>query len=448
MSSGSPIEDRLRQHYRGQSPDQLSESLAQRILSQTVYSASKKSSAVGPIILALALVIIGLGVGISLHQFTGVAKHGTTPKPTPSATAQPTSAAPLGAPIERFVMESLTAGWASTSNAVLHTNNGARQWADVTPPWASALRVAAFIDASHAWLAGSSHQDGGYTGSVVLGWTSNSGTSWQEAATISPAAPGLPVDLTFTDPAHGWLLWSFGSASGSEGYSLFRTTDGGRSWSQISYATFQNGISHGALPLGCHKSGVSFVNAETGWATGYCNQPGAFFFVTHDGGVTWAPQTIPTSGVQFGEGAGIPAPPTFYSQSTGVMLAQPHSNGSLQNVIYTTTDSGTTWSAHPLPSLSSNGQPDIFGMLDSQNWYLLSADGSILKRTSDSGGHWVSLPTRGLTTAPGIVDFVTTKIGFVVGFGIGQSEANSLSLLNETNDGGATWKGVAITMIR
>lgn len=102
-------------------------------------------------------------------------------------------------------------------------------------------------------------------GTVVA--TTDGGSTWTPKTAIPGAAPGngtgFAADLTFTNPTTGIAL-----QAGTSGSKLYRTTDGGGSWTQV---------------LAVQQiSDVTFVDANNGFAVGNSG-----IYATTDGGVTW-----------------------------------------------------------------------------------------------------------------------------------------------------------------
>jgi photosystem II stability/assembly factor-like uncharacterized protein len=104
----------------------------------------------------------------------------------------------------------------------------------------------------------------------------------------SPASTGLAdvkiADLTFVGDNDGWALGSADCLSGpGRCTALWRTTDG-RHWSSMPGAAFNvPGVQAGCAAKCVHS--IRFANDQVGYAFG----PSAFFMTT-DGGATWAQQ--------------------------------------------------------------------------------------------------------------------------------------------------------------
>jgi hypothetical protein len=126
-----------------------------------------------------------------------------------------------------------------------------------------------------------------------------------------------------------WQLCLGGVAAGNGEKYLFRTTDGGGSWTLISRTTLGNPTPEagvGDLPNGNGVTQMLFLDATHGWMG--LNSPGVNLFRSQDGGVTWAPvPVIP------------PAVPVTSISFTDAM----HGTVVTPEGTWTTSDGGVTW---------------------------------------------------------------------------------------------------------
>jgi photosystem II stability/assembly factor-like uncharacterized protein len=320
-----------------------------------------------------------------------------------------------------------TTGWALARKAVLRTIDGGNHWRDVTPPGhpLAPESAADFFTASMAWIT---IPQAGQTTSQLF-HTGDGGQTWQQ----STIQTGFVRQMTFIDAQHGWLLSGKENAAGvpAEAVSVFQTTDGGKTWQSMSAALFSDATPPGHLPYGGQKSGISFLNASTGWVTGTVMLTNlAWLYVTHDGGSTWRqqilplPQDIPPAQL-------LIQPPTFFSATDGLLpvkFSDLITSRDIATVIYVTHDGGTTWRSTMPVSAALRASH----LLDMQHGWL--TDGTTLFVTSDGGQHWTKLTASANFKQVTQLDFVSESAGWAI-----SSQSNGSSFLLKTTDGGQTW---------
>ena len=145
-------------------------------------------------------------------------------------------------------------------------------------------------------------------------------------------APGVSFNL---DANRRWQVCNGGAAAGSNEKFLFRTTDGGATWSLISRTTLGNPPAEsgvGDMPNGNGASALFFTDANNGWLG--LTSPGQNLYRSTNGGRDWTVKTV----------AGLdPAEPVLsisFSDANHGTFTTP--DGS-----FITSNGGTTWTASP-----------------------------------------------------------------------------------------------------
>ncbi len=393
----------------------------------------------------LVALVGGLVAGLILvHRGGNSVGSGPTPRVSPTATqAQPTPS-PTSAPTPSGIFGSIQMidamnGWAiayaspaQPGERVLRTSDGGSHWQDVTPPFAGPFASGVFLSASLAWIVEAADNQINVITTGILR-TTDGGKTWHRTP-LSTAGP--PIQLTFIDALHGWFLadTSGGVAPTAQPDEVFRTTDGGASWVKTSDVA-PAGASHNPLPTDGVKSGLSFLDASTGWATGGSanNTTSIWLYVTHDGGYNWQPQTLVLPPGVTSAQAFVAEPPTFFSAQDGV-LPVVYAVGSANDLaMYVTHDGGASWQSTTPVAFSGSGTGSIGAdfISASQGW---AAAGSTLFATSDGAQTWTMVATSANFTQVSNLDFVSNTVGYALSGSSGTGSA-----LLKTTDGGQTW---------
>ena len=365
----------------------------------------------------------------------------------PTATATPTT--PPEGVIEHFPagqeftvttihMIDANSGWATGGLAgvgdhVLKTADGGSTWTDLTPPEPAPasgdqkVATAYFQDAQIAWVTYA------YTGFIIpsqaVVWrTQDGGQTWlaSQPLDISGLAEVyVPSDLLFVGGQTGWLLVHVGAGMNHDYVALFRSQDGGVTWTRLLDPYNDGGIQS------CSKSAILFTDATHGWLTGDCNgvAAGVLLFKSTDGGATWQEVVLPdpTSALGLFEDMNVACgsyDPFFFSNDLGHLgvrcthFAQQPST--LDYYIYTTQDGGATWTSSTYPGIA------LYFVTADTGWSLAPK----IQRTTDGGATWTPISDV-IWTAQ--MDFISEQIGW------GVARADNQVALVKTDSGGEHW---------
>jgi photosystem II stability/assembly factor-like uncharacterized protein len=315
-----------------------------------------------------------------------------------------------------------------TSGYLLRSQDGGSTWLDVTPPDVTELGYStslAILDTNTIWalVPGEDFLSG------MLYHTLDGGASW-----TSNSVPFGPGSIQFLDTATGRAIVSQGAGAGSNAVAIYQTSDGGLTWTSVFHNDPTQVGSSDSLPLSGIKNGMTFLDADTGWVTGTRPINGeVYLFVTHDGGVSWAMQSIPLP-AGYETNQYDPSPPIFFGQDGFLPLMIYLFSGDTNVVFYVTHDGGATWNGDP-ENASQVVPRGRYSFTDAHTG--LSWDGgSVLYYSIDGAQHWSGLAASlNLSDSLNQIDFVSGSTGWALS---GPSDDGQASLYH-TEDGGVTW---------
>jgi photosystem II stability/assembly factor-like uncharacterized protein len=324
-----------------------------------------------------------------------------------------------------------TQGWALTDGGLFWTKDGGLTWTRKALPTVSGVVDLAFLNEQIGWVA--TLKAGATTSPAVSVFaTPDGGGTWQAAMIPLPNWTDYAgAQLQMIDVQHGWLLVSLLTSSNSSAGFLFRTLDGGRSWVQV------------ASPTG---GPMVFVSADNGWAVG--TPAGDRIFSTHDGGLTWRPQTLSAPAGYDPASLEFRFLPEFSGPTRGVLpVAIRRSDGLLSVSFYTTTNGGQLW--QPTPPVATGAQSWASlapSASTSHDWALVAAGQFFV--THDAGSIWSQTAVSGQLNGVVDLDFISSKVGWARQLNLACPRIHTFPCVEQghlfrTADGGINWQLVS-----
>jgi photosystem II stability/assembly factor-like uncharacterized protein len=356
--------------------------------------------------------------------------------------------------IRGITMKNLLVGWAVSDKHLFRSEDGGSTWLDVSPPeigpgGQTEGITANFLDHDHAYVVYDEYFLDKYPWKTVEIWrTTDGGDTWQtsEPLDITGMDKSVVTSLTFTDTSYGWLLVEGGYVEHpyqSIRYYLFRTSDGGRTWTRIH--DFWPG--EDVALESWEWPEMAFFNSEIGLASfdsyvegdGIENSPVLFW--TNNGGENWAqidlvaPKWDPLYSDVLPENVHcLTRHPQIFSQSNAVVVGECFVLDSDKTAImlYRTEDGGDTWTSIPLPA-----KGDAAWSIEFINEYHGWLFGPSTYLTRDGGRSWDIVNRLGWRW--GNFTFINEDIGWAMAFG-GDFWTQPKDPFVQTLDGGKTWE--------
>jgi photosystem II stability/assembly factor-like uncharacterized protein len=309
-------------------------------------------------------------------------------------------------------------GWARGANSILKTTDGGHSWQKVLTTGRREPMGAFFHDATTAWAVVGVADDA--TNATVFR-TSDGGHAWSTAE-VHEQSPIMYSFLSFSDKSRGWLMLIPDHGMNSSPGELFRTDDAGRSWRQInSVRLFDNfekltdlGLERVQPFLLCGGP-ILFRDATNGWLIGsFTTTTPGYLFVTHDAGVHWQGQTLPSPPFPHGRMAPMDLP--HFSPKNGNngtieanFVPDNPNDERLANIVYDTHDGGVTWQLGAVSRAGEKARTQLrqslklknriaqLEFVDEQHGWAVSLGNNLdaqLFQTTNGGRNWTAFQTK------------------------------------------------------
>jgi len=206
-------------------------------------------------------------------------------------------------------------------------------------PVSRVRRGLTFADATHGWAVGKS-------GEILA--TIDGGANW----TQQRMGAGVLWDISAVKAADGsYRAWAVGTAG-----AMLKTVDGGATWETIGASAMPAQLNDnvGAFNLAAIVlRGVSFVDENTGWTTGWRNGPSygmdEMILKTTDGGAHWTQQDLGNFGTHHAMFYDISFSDSMHGYIAGASAGYKGAKGSATwkayntNSVFSTSNGGATW---------------------------------------------------------------------------------------------------------
>jgi photosystem II stability/assembly factor-like uncharacterized protein len=219
-------------------------------------------------------------------------------------------------------------GWLLISNQLYWTSDRGSTWTRITPSLASSASTASvfFLDRQVGWVV--LVAEGAVDPVFYLAATRDGGATWstQSLAFFSPGDIDAYADTVYQDwldAQTGWIVVKRASGTNFSLGTLFRTTDGGRTWARVS------------VPIG---EPVTFASTQVGWVAG--GAAGDELYRTLDGGLSWQSFSVGQSGSGLQT---VYMQPDFIDAYSGFLPVMVTDGNYARVDFYQTNNGGTTW---------------------------------------------------------------------------------------------------------
>ena len=276
-------------------------------------------------------------------------------------------------------------------------------WADVSisqpplPVQVSPTIGVCFFDGQTAFVATNTGTDN--QPQIMVYRTSDKGSIWDRTKILTKLdwekgdIGGLKI--SFADALNGYLMITGTPGAGQMAKSLYRTTDGGKTFSFVRDITGITDVAGTMNGVAGYPTGMTFSTPKIGFVTcSYSAYTFVLMFKTMDGGTTWKLWSLPVPAAYknlspANDYYADAYPPVFFGEQrkNGVVMLDFVQDSKHVMQSYRTTDSGSTWTLGPV---SSNPGVRTYSFIDATTGWGLDENGKIFT-TTDGGVIWAAI---------------------------------------------------------
>lgn len=307
----------------------------------------------------------------------------------------------------------ITGHGAAAPTVLEYTSDSGLRWQPIALPSSArgqAIDQLDFLSARIGWVETSAANGPAPSTNARVYHTVNGGKTWLRESLPSVRHGAFADLIAFSSPSVGWVLTADQSSAGFQQKWLYRTSNGGESWTKIASSSAKT------LPIGGYASLMSFVNGRVG----YLQFARGALLRTADGGKHWTlSRNLPFDTAAQSD----PSALDFLNPDQGYLI--------MGSQIWRTLDGGASWTP-----LSSPLVPDgVLSFGPTGHGFAIGFFGnefSLLGTDSDGRAwHFVGSPEQ-------IWQGVVT-VGNTV-WGLNETGANVLEV---SHDGGVQFRGVS-----
>lgn len=250
------------------------------------------------------------------------------------------------------------------------------------------------INANIVYLAVGAEANNGLPGNTGIWKTTDGGLNWTNTTTSISSTAGFS-DLVL-NPTNPQILYAgVGDPDGDAANGLYKTTNGGTSWTPVATFPSQNDARLGRITLALAPNNPQVVYAWVAASGQSATSAGNDFQFsrTPDGGTTWVARTLPGTGVSLDYNMALAVDP---ANADTLYVAGKGSGGPSATSIKKSVNGGTTWSSIGT-GLTQSPHADHHALVFTSGGSLLDGnDGGIWRLTNPNVGsiEWSSRNTN------------------------------------------------------